>query len=88
MSQGPTPEQFRATLMAQIAQVAQAGHPWADIFAKDLHRRVGGYPGPNHRMPACCGAMHAERKPGDMVLNGPMSGIGASLVIRYKLPRS
>jgi hypothetical protein len=58
-----------------------------DVEAGDLHRRVGGYPGPNHRMPVCCSVMRRNMGLGDVVIAEPPSGKGASLRIRYKLPR-
>jgi hypothetical protein len=39
-------------------------------------------------MPVCCAVMHAARRPGDEILSSPPSGRGASLLIRYRLPRA
>jgi hypothetical protein len=40
-------------------------------------------------MPNCCQVMRAEVAPdaGDVILRQPSSGFGASLTIRYTLPR-
>jgi len=38
-------------------------------------------------MPACCAVTRAARRAGDGTLDAPPSGQGASLRIRYKLPR-
>jgi len=65
-------------------------------MAPDLTREAspdfkakGSYPGPNHRMPVCCKVMKDAMAPdyGDKVLQEPPSGQGASLTIRYVLPR-
>jgi 5-methylcytosine-specific restriction protein A len=58
-----------------------------DINAGELHRAVGGYPGRSHRMPICCAAMREEMRAGDEGVTSPASGYGASLTIRYLLPR-
>jgi 5-methylcytosine-specific restriction protein A len=60
---------------------------FVDVKSGDLHRRVGGYPAYNHRMPICCSVMKNSMKSGDIILHEPPSGQGASLIIRYKLPR-
>jgi 5-methylcytosine-specific restriction protein A len=57
------------------------------IKSGDLHRRVGGYPSHNHRMPVCCHVMRANMRSGDQILAAPPKGDGATLVIRYRLPR-
>jgi 5-methylcytosine-specific restriction protein A len=59
-----------------------------EINAGELHRRVGSYPDPNHRMPACCAVMRGAFSPdaGDIILEDPLSGVGATLTIRFVLP--
>jgi 5-methylcytosine-specific restriction protein A len=57
------------------------------VNSGDLHRRVGGYPGKNHRMPTCCSAMRSEMRDGDRIIQSPPKGNGASLTIEYQLPR-
>lgn len=65
------------------------GHETVEINSGDLHTRVGGYPGANHRMPVCCQVMRGAYAPdaGDVILEEPPSGQGASLTIRYVLPQ-
>jgi hypothetical protein len=65
------------------------GRETKEINAGDLHRRLGGYPGRNHRMPVCCAVMRAAFAPdaGDLIVEEPPSGRGASFTIRYVLPR-
>jgi 5-methylcytosine-specific restriction protein A len=59
------------------------------MSAGDLHRRVGDYPGNDHRMPVCCGVMRdaMDEDVGDAIVSSPPSGDGASLLVRYVLPR-
>ena len=39
------------------------------------------------QIPACCSVMYTEMQEGDEVMEEPLSGQGASLTIRYRLPR-
>ena len=82
-----TRDAFRAQLAREFAKATAARRNHVDVQSGDLHRKVGGYPGNNHRMPVCCSVMCAEKRARDVVLSSPPSGEGASLVIRYKLPR-
>jgi hypothetical protein len=81
----PTMRDFQKEL-DEIFEMAQ-GQVHVDVKSGDLHRRVGGYPGRNHRMHSCCEVMKRNMKQGDQILQQPSSGQGATLVIRYKLPR-
>jgi hypothetical protein len=76
-------------LHRMMNEVHRNGKMTADISAGELHERVGGYPGKNHRMPVCCGVMQGAFTPdiGDVILEEPPSGQGASLRIRYVVPR-
>ncbi len=38
-------------------------------------------------MASCCDVMYALMKPSDVVLKAPPKGKGASVTIRYQLPR-
>ncbi len=80
-------DEFRSELKAQLSHAEKRGVPSVDINSGEPHRKVGGYPGPDHRMPMCCEAMYGEQKPGDEIVSSPPKGKGASLTIRYKLPR-
>lgn len=82
-----TADDFRRALAERFDQAARAGSPHVDIKSGELHREVGGYPGHDHRMPLCCNVMNEATRAGDKVLSAPPSGKGATLVIRYKLPR-
>lgn len=85
----PTADDFRNELYKLMHEAMKAGKPSAEISAGELHRRVGDYPGPNHRMPICCDVMRGVLAvdAGDVILEQPPSGQGASLRIRYVLPR-
>lgn len=83
----PTAQDFQNELDCIFASAQQQGKPYVDVKSGDLHRRIGGYPGHNHRMPVCCEVMKGDMKPGDQILQQPPSGQGATLIIRYKLPR-
>jgi 5-methylcytosine-specific restriction protein A len=83
----PSAGDFRTKLKVQIDHAAKQGRAHIDINAGELHRDVGGYPGPENRMPMCCDAMYREKRAGDEIISQPPKGKGASLTIRYKLPR-
>jgi hypothetical protein len=85
----PTANDFRDALFQAMQEVLHEGRDYLDIEAGELHRRVGGYPGPDHRMPNCCQVMRREVVPewGDLILYEPPSAQGANLRIRYKIPR-
>lgn len=89
MTMKPTRQNFEDALTAVLATAVQQDHHHVDVRAGDLHRRVGGYPaGGDHRMPLCCQVMKRIMGTGDRVLQEPASGQGATLTIRYRLPRS
>jgi hypothetical protein len=85
---GPTMEDFSANLSVLLEEAGDKGEPSVDISAGELHRRAGFYPGKSHRMPECCRAMRQEMRAGDIILEEPPKGSGASLVVRYRLPRT
>jgi hypothetical protein len=88
MSAAPKAEEFRNALAALLKSASALGVVAVDVNAGNLHRRVGGYPGNDHRMPQCCQVMRGEMRPTDELVEEPPSGQGASLTIRYRLPRS
>jgi hypothetical protein len=85
----PTADEFRHELFVMMAEAQSAGQEFAEISAGELHRRVGDYPGRDHRMPNCCQVMKAQiaLDYGDAIVDEPPSGHGSSLTIRYRLPR-
>ena len=86
----PSSEEFRVRLAALLHAATDAGQSFVDVRAGDLHSAVGGYPprvGSSHRMPMCCQTMRSAMRRGDAIVAGPAKGNGASLVIRYLIPR-
>jgi 5-methylcytosine-specific restriction protein A len=83
----PTSRDFQNALENLFAKAMQENKPYIEIISGNLHREVGGYPGQNHRMPICCSVMKKNMLPGDEIIYMPPSGKGATLTIRYKLPR-
>jgi hypothetical protein len=82
-----TSADFHNELRAQIERAQKRGAEHVEINAGELHRTLGGYPGLDHRMPQCCDVMRQEMQDGDEVIHTPDKGQGASLTIRYKVPR-
>lgn len=84
-----TTKQFSDALDVVLAEATATGLRRVVVKARDLHRRVGGYPGPDHRMPMCCSAMRSamDVAHGDRLVSAPPKGNGASLTIDYVLPR-
>ena len=83
----PTAEEFQSELDRIFSSAQQVGKPFIEVTSGDLHRSVGGYPGLNHRIPMCCGVMKRNMKPGDKIVRQPPSGLGATLIVRFTLPR-
>jgi len=86
---GPAPNRlaFEQALRSQWREAQDRGDDHVDVVSSELHRLVGGYPGSSNRMPMCCDAMYAAMGPGDKVLKAPPKRKGASVVVRYRLPR-
>lgn len=80
-------EDFRRALDTRLRTASASGADYLDVNAGQLHRWLGDYPQSDHRMPACCAAMRSAMRTGDVVLAEPPKGTGASLTIRYRLPR-
>ena len=78
---------FKDALSEVFKKAEALGLIGIDVNSGNLHRRVGDYPGPNHRMPMCCEAMYGAMRPEDSIVQQPDSGKGASVVVRYGLPR-
>ena len=83
----PDSGQFRAALKKIFAEATKDGKSSVSVNSGILHRQVGGYPGPSHRMPICCEVMYQEMGSRDKIKASPPKGKGASLTIRYDLPR-
>jgi hypothetical protein len=83
----PSASDFEAEVRSRWFAAQQSGTTFVDIESGDVHRNLGGYPGNNHRMPVCCEVMRRLLGPRDTVLTEPPKGQGASLLVRYALPR-
>lgn len=84
-SAAPSAYDFRAELARLKDAARRRGAREVSVSAGELHRAVGGYPGPTHRMPICCSVMRQEMGPTDRILAQPPKGNGASLSILYQL---
>lgn len=83
-----TKEIFCEKLREVFARAVAHGKSHVEVTARDLHIAAGNYPDPKrHRMPLCCDVMYNEMVEGDKVIDAPPKGKGASLRIRYQLPR-
>lgn len=77
---------LKMEVAAQITRAGNQGRPHVEINAGELHRIV--FPGvPTHQIPMSCSAMREARADTDAIVFGPVEGDGASLTIRYTLPR-
>lgn len=85
----PTADDFRRELSAQIERAIRQNRPHVEVNAGELHRVVGGYPNEGaHAMPNCCRIMRDECQKGrSEIVFEPEKGQGASLTIRFYLPR-
>ena len=82
-----TADDFREALRRRLVRAEVAGKIFVEINSGDLHRGVGIYPQPGHSMPTCCSVMRGLMTTRDAVLSSPPKGRGATLTIRYALPR-
>lgn len=84
----PTIEEFLDEIRSQLRAAELTGASEIELNAGQVHRKMGGYPGLNHRMKACCEALYAEMHDGlDEVLAAPGRRYGASVTVRFGLPR-
>lgn len=77
----PSSENFRDALRDLLGKAESLGFGAVEINSGNMHRKVGGYPGSDHRMPICCEVMYSAMAPGDEVVCQPESGKGASVVV-------
>ena len=76
-------------LKSQLYRAQKRGLSHLDVKAGELCRRFGAHTdAPAHEISNWCRAMQAEKKAHDLVIAEPPEGTGASLTIRYKLPRT
>ena len=82
-----TSEDFTEALQHIFKQESAKGKKSVIIKSGELHRIVGDYPGRDHRMPTCCNVMKKAMNSKDRILSEPPKGLGATLTIKYTLPR-
>lgn len=85
----PNAQTFRTSLTEIFKEVSKYPIHEVTIISGELHRKIGGYPGiaSNHRMSECCRVMKQLMNEDDEIVSQPPRGQGATLTIRYKLPR-
>ena len=83
----PSSEDFQREIFKIFDKAEKEGKKFVEITSGELHREIGFYPGPDHRMASLCGVMRGLMEAGDDILYQPRKGRGATLKIRYKLPR-
>ena len=76
---------FENMIEQLFSDAREKGLDYKTIKSGDLHEKVGGYPSSDNRMPVCCDVMRKKMKVGDIIVNSPLKGNGASLTIKYKL---
>ena len=81
----PGREDFQRGLDRMREDARNCGETSIVITSGDLHRRVGGYPGSDHRMPTCCDVMEKNMKGSDKVLPNALKRYGASFKVRYNI---
>lgn len=69
--------EFRDCLQSLLEAAPGLGLVAVEVNAGNLHRKVGGYPGQDHRMPICCELMYKAMIPGDEIVAQPAPGKGA-----------
>ncbi|MGA2917930.1 MAG: hypothetical protein ABSE13_05250 [Methanoregula sp.] len=84
----PDADTFRSALIQIFKDSQQKGITSIDVRAGGLHEKVGGYPGPNYRMPICFFVMRSFLDSQDKIVTVRPKGYGANLVIRYHIPRN
>jgi hypothetical protein len=77
-------DHFAHELRAQFKKAAARRATSVVVTSGELYQLLGGYPGSTHGMPACCDAMRAEMKPGDILL---VESNGVGLTVCYQMPR-
>jgi hypothetical protein len=83
----PTAEDFREQLFEVFRVAEERRLASVVVKAGDLHRKVGVYPSRNNRMPVCCEVMRSVIRRGDVIVSQPPKGKGATLTVRYLVPR-
>ena len=78
-------DHLRHELAAQMDRARMAGRTDVLINSLELYRSFGGFLGSTLGLSSYCDAMHAEMKPGDILLAERSNSAG--MTVRYLLPR-
>lgn len=78
-----TAADFYHALYRRFDAAAAAGEPDLVVSAGDLHKSLKAA----NRLSLCCNCMYDTQNIGDSIVNVPSGGVGATLSIRYVLPR-
>ncbi|MET3828670.1 hypothetical protein ABIC86_000130 [Paenibacillus sp. DS2363] len=70
-----------AELKKKFSETKATGNEYLDVITGEIHKELGF----KNRMPSCCHAMRKMMKTGDIILEEPTKGYGATLKIRYLL---
>ncbi|ABC83048.1 hypothetical protein Adeh_3280 [Anaeromyxobacter dehalogenans 2CP-C] len=81
----PKAAAFEQELGERLARARRDSKKSLVVNAGELHRSVGGYPGPGNRMPICCRVMRKYMSAGDRIVAAPPRGDGASFTVCYEL---
>ena len=85
MTQPPNSDDIANEIIKIQNEAREHGLREIQINSGDLHRRLGGYPGKDHRMPLVCHVMDQFMTKRDEIICAPPSGIGASKTNCYYL---
>lgn len=83
----PDRQAFETALHDVLARADEQERQSAEVNAGELHRQLGGYPGPSHQLPLCCAVMRQAMRPGDEVTHQGADAADAALTIRFAMPR-
>ncbi len=83
----PDTQTFKQALLQTLKVAQNKGLKEITVNAGELHRQVGGYPGTNNRMATCTMVLKNEMTDGDIIIKDTNKGAGASVTIKYILPR-
>lgn len=84
----PNADEFRQALTQRFQDAIRQRRAFIELSSGEFHRALGGYPAKGHAMPTCCSIMRREYERGRAeIVSEPPKRAGASLKIRYQLPR-
>jgi len=83
----PDREGFETALHDILARADEQERQSVEVNAGELHRQLGGYPGPAHQLALCCAVMRQAMRPGDVVTHQGPDAADAALTIRFAMPR-